>query len=99
MVSLHFGALLYQQRRDVEKVNTYATELLVICREHGFSVWEPTGRIMKGWALQQDAGNTHEEGIALIREGIADWEANRSRVPTACLLRDVGAGLWAGRKA
>ena len=90
VVSLHFGALLYQQRRDVEKVNTYATELLVICREHGFSVWEPTGRIMKGWALQQDAGNTHEEGIALIREGIADWEANRSRV-----LRPVYLGILA----
>lgn len=90
VVSLHFGALLYQQRRDVEKVYTYATELVAICKEHGFSVWEPTGRIMKGWALQQDAGNTHEEGIALIREGITDWEANRSRV-----LRPVYLGMLA----
>ncbi len=90
VVSLHFGALLYQQRRDVEKVNAYATELLVICREHGFSVWEPTGKIMKGWALQQNFDGTHEEGIALIQEGIAEWESNRSRV-----LRPVYLGMLA----
>lgn len=90
VVSLHFGALLYQQRRDVEKVNTYATELVAICQEHGFSVWEPTGKIMKGWALQQNSNGTHEEGIALIQEGIAEWESNRSRV-----LRPVYLGMLA----
>ena len=90
VVSLHFGALLYQQRRDVEKVNTYATELVAICQEHGFSVWEPTGKIMKGWALQQNSNDTHEEGIALIQEGIAEWESNRSRV-----LRPVYLGMLA----
>ncbi|MDE0088217.1 MAG: AAA family ATPase [Candidatus Poribacteria bacterium] len=90
VVSLHFGALLYQQRRDVEKVNTYATELVAICKEHGFSVWEPTGKIMKGWALQQNSNGTHEEGIALIQEGIAEWESNRSRV-----LRPVYLGMLA----
>ena len=90
VVFLHFGALLYQQRHDVEKVNTYATELVAICQEHGFSVWEPTGKIMKGWALQQNSNGTHEEGIALIQEGIAEWESNRSRV-----LRPVYLGMLA----
>lgn len=90
VVSLHFGALLYQQCSDVERVNTYATELLATCREYGFSVWEPTGKIMKGWALQQNSDDTHEEGIALIREGISEWEANRSRV-----LRPVYLGILA----
>jgi predicted ATPase/class 3 adenylate cyclase len=90
VVALHFGALLFQQCRDVEKVNTYATELLLTCREHGFSVWEPTGKIMKGWALQQNIDDTHEEGIALIQEGIDGWEANRSRV-----LRPVYLGMLA----
>ena len=90
VVSLHFGALLYQSRRDVDEVDTYATELLAICREHGFSVWEPTGKIMKGWALQQNSDGTHEDGIALIQEGIAEWEANRSRV-----LRPVYLGILA----
>ncbi len=90
VVSLHFGALLYQLRRDGDKVNAYATELLAICKEHGFSVWEPTGRIMKGWALQQNSEGTHEEEIALIREGIAGWESNRSRV-----LRPVYLGILA----
>lgn len=80
VVSLHFGGILYQQRRETEKVDRYATELSAICKEHGFSVWAPTGKIMKGWALQQNSYEPHEEGLALIREGIAEWEANRSRV-------------------
>ena len=80
VVSLHFGALMYQQRRDIEKVNAYATELIAICKEHGFTVWEPTGRIMKGWALLQDPQNKNEEAIALIQDGIVGWESNRSRM-------------------
>lgn len=90
VISLHFGALLYQQRRDLEKVKSYATELISICREHGFSVWEPTGRIMKGWAMQMNSENSDEEGLDLIREGIEGWESNRSRV-----LRPVYLGMLA----
>ncbi len=80
VVSLQFGALLYQQRGETEKVDEYGTDLLKMCREHGFSVWEPTGKIFKGWALQQHSENSHEEGIALIREGFTEWEDNLSRI-------------------
>lgn len=80
VVSLHFGGILYQQRRETEKVDRCATELSAICKEHGFSVWAPTGKIMKGWVLQQNSDDPHEEGLTLIREGIAEWKANRSRV-------------------
>ena len=80
VVSLQFGALLYQQRGDTEKVDEYATDLLKICREHDFSVWEPTGKIYKGWVIQQNSEGSHEEGIALIHEGFTEWEDNLSRV-------------------
>ena len=90
VISLHFGALMYQQRKNVEKVNEYATELIAICKEHGFTVWEPTGRIMKGWALLQDPQHTNEEAINLIRDGIVGWESNRSR-----MLRPVYLGILA----
>lgn len=90
VISLHFGALLYQQLHDLEKVNSYATELISICQEHDFTVWEPTGRIMKGWAMQMNSENSDEEGLDLIREGIEGWESNRSRV-----LRPVYLGMLA----
>lgn len=80
VVSLHFGALLHQQRGDIEKVAEYATELLKLCREHGFSVWEPTGKVFKGWTIQHNSDDSHNEGIALIRDGFEGWEANLSRV-------------------
>lgn len=80
VVSLHFGAMLFQLRGETEQVDEYGTALLKICREHGFSVWEPTGKIYKGWVLQQNSEDSHEEGIALIREGFAEWEDNLSRI-------------------
>ena len=90
VISLHFGALMYQLRGDVEKVNSYATELIEISKEHGFTVWEPAGRILKGWALQQKAGDTDDEAIKLIQDGITGWESNRSR-----MLRPVYLGILA----
>lgn len=90
VISLHFGALLYQQRRQLKKVNSYATELISICQEHDISVWEPTGRIMKGWTMQMNSDNSNEEGLNLIRDGIEGWESNRSRV-----LRPVYLGMLA----
>lgn len=80
VVSLHFGALLHQLRRETEKVDEYATRLLKLCREHGISVWEPTGVIFKGWILQENSDDSHGEGIASIREGFEEWEANLSRI-------------------
>lgn len=90
VISLHFGALMYQQRRDVEKVNSYATELIKISKEHGFTVWEPAGRILKGWAMQQNSEDTDDDAITLIQEGITGWESNRSR-----MLRPVYLGILA----
>ena len=90
VISLHFGALMYHQRRDAEKVNAYATELIAISREHGFTVWEPAGRILKGWALQQNPEESDDEAISLIQDGIDGWESNRSR-----MLRPVYLGILA----
>ena len=39
-VSLHFKTVLYQYRGEIEVVDTAATEMLQICQEHEFSVWE-----------------------------------------------------------
>ena len=88
VISLHFGALMYHLRRDVEKVDSYATELIEISREHGFTVWEPAGWILKGWALQQNSDGTDGEGIKYIQDGIIGWESNRSR-----MLRPVYLGI------
>ena len=77
-VSLHFKTVLYQYRGEVTVVETAATQMLQICQEHGFSVWEAAATVMKGWALAEQ--DSPEEGIQLIREGIATWKNTRAEM-------------------
>ena len=77
-VLLHFKSVLYQHQEKVEEVETTATQMLQICQEHGFSLWEAAARVMKGWALTEL--NHSEEGIAMIRKGIAAWEKTRAEL-------------------
>lgn len=77
-VLLHFKAVLYQHQDEVEKVETTATQMLQICQEHGFSLWEAAATVMKGWALTEL--NHSEEGISMIRKGIAAWEKTRAEL-------------------
>ena len=77
-VLLHFKAVLYQHQNEVETVETTATQMLQICQEHGFSLWEAAATVMKGWALTEL--NHSEEGISMIRKGIAAWEKTRAEL-------------------
>ena len=77
-VSLHFKTVLYQYRGEVEEVDTAAKQMLQICREHAFSGWEAAALVMKGWTIAEQ--NRPEEGIPMIRKGIAAWEKTRAEV-------------------
>ena len=77
-VCLHFKTVLYQYRGEVEKVDVSATQMLQICKEHGFSVWEAAATVMKGWVLAEQ--NRPEAAITMIREGIATWEKTRAEM-------------------
>ena len=77
-VLLHFKTVLYQYRGEVEQVDTSATQMLQICKEHGFSVWEAAATVMKGWVLAEQ--NDPEAAITMIRKGIATWEKTRAEM-------------------
>ena len=77
-VSLHFKTVLYQYRGEVAEVGTAAMQMLQICREHAFSGWEAAALVMQGWTIAEQ--NRPEEGIAMIRKGIAAWEETRAEV-------------------
>ena len=62
----------------MEKVDVSATQMLQICQEHGFSVWEAAATVMKGWVLAEQ--NRPEAAITMIREGIAAWEKTRAEM-------------------
>ena len=77
-VLYHFKIMFYQHQGDVETVDTAATQMLQICQEHGFSLWEASATVMKGWALTMQ--DRFEDGIAMIRRGIAAWEKTRAEL-------------------
>ena len=77
-VSLHFKTVLYQYRGEVAEVETAAKQMLQICQEHAFSGWEAAAMVMKGWTIAEQ--NRPEDGIAMIRKGIAAWEETRAEV-------------------
>ena len=77
-VLLYFKTVLYQYESNIAEVDTAATEMLATCQEHGFSSWEAAATIMKGWGLAEQIDP--EQGIAMIRQGIAAWKQTRAEM-------------------
>jgi predicted ATPase len=72
------ASLLHFFRRDVQAAQTSAEASIRLSTEHGFAYWLSTGIYVRGWALAQQ-GQT-EEGIAQMRQGLADLEAIGSEI-------------------
>jgi predicted ATPase len=45
---------------------------MALTREHGFPFWLAGGTVLRGWGL------TGPEGVAQLRQGLADWEATKA---------------------
>jgi predicted ATPase len=74
-----WGAWLRQLRREPRPTREHAEVAVALCTEQGFPLWLSMAVILRGWALAEEDGE--EEGIAEMRQGLAD-------------LRATGAGLW-----
>jgi predicted ATPase/class 3 adenylate cyclase len=70
------AAGFHQLRREERLVREKAEAAIAICSQHGFPYWLAWGNILRGWALAQQ-GETNE-GIAQIRQGMADYRATGS---------------------
>jgi predicted ATPase len=77
-LALSFDAWLRQFQGDVDGVRQRAEEAARFAAEQGFTFWTGWASIMRGWAIGAagDAGN----GAAIIRAGLADWQATGSRL-------------------
>jgi predicted ATPase len=68
-----WAAGLSQMRRDVAAVLEQAEATLALAAEHGFPHWVALAATLRGWALVMR--DKSEEGMAQLRQGIADWRA------------------------
>jgi predicted ATPase len=64
---------------------------VALASEHGFALWAVVGRILQGWAIAQRGEAT--TGIALIRDGLAAYEATGSRLFTPFFLALLAEAL------
>src|SRR5262245_6306220 len=74
-LALHFAAILRQYRREPRAVYKIAELAAAITSEHGLSFWFAGSQVMRGWA-QTALGDS--AGLALLRQGMAAWEATGS---------------------
>jgi class 3 adenylate cyclase/predicted ATPase len=67
------AAHAYQLRRDVPAVAEHAEAAVTLATEQGFTQWVALGTSLRGWALALQGQG--EAGLALVRQGIAAWQA------------------------
>ena len=93
--ALWFTAELHQIRREPQKVQESVSAVLPLLARHGSAVGVANATMLRGWALVMQ--RHIEEGLAVMREGLAAWRATGSKfhVPYR-LARAAEAHLVAG---
>jgi predicted ATPase len=76
--ALWFAALLRQLRREIWLAREQAEAVMTLSTEQGFPQWLAMGTILQGGALAEQGQG--EEGIALIRQGLAAHRATGTEV-------------------
>jgi predicted ATPase len=72
-------AFTHQFRREGHAAQEHAETAVGLCSQHGFPFFLGLATIMLGWA-RAEQGHT-EEGIAQMRQGIADYQATGAELP------------------
>jgi DNA-binding SARP family transcriptional activator/tetratricopeptide (TPR) repeat protein len=76
-LALSYAAVLFQFRREPEKVDEYATQVASLCDRYRFAYYGAWASILKGWVCVQqgDAGG----GIERISTGLAGMDQQQSQ--------------------
>ena len=90
-VALAFAAMLHHARHDPAVTRKYAEQTVALCTEHDIAIFLEMGKIMLGWANNQESGGS--EGIDLIREGMADWRASGAELVIPHFQQALAAAL------
>ncbi|MDX1415769.1 MAG: AAA family ATPase [Candidatus Promineifilaceae bacterium] len=76
---MHFGgAQLCQMVRDVERVEEFSKALITFAQKHKLLFWLAGATIFEGWALV--GRGEAAAGVARMLKGLADWQAQDSKL-------------------
>jgi predicted ATPase len=95
-LALYVDTMVRQYCRDAPGVQERAQATAAIATEHGLSLWRANGLVMRGWALAEQGACTH--GIAMLRQGLADWVATGAETHRTYFLGLLAEALgWEGQ--
>jgi len=77
-ISLLFDAMLSQFCRNAEETRLKATELIQICFQEGFSLWQIAGEVLHGWALTKLG--QERAGVEQLQSGLGNWEYSGAKL-------------------
>jgi predicted ATPase len=86
-----FAAILYQLRREDRMAQEYAEEAIAVSAEHGLVLYQALATTARGWALFSQG--RRDEGIELMRNGLAAHEATGAKVVFPHFLALLAEGL------
>jgi adenylate cyclase len=72
-MALHAGAMVYLLRRETDVAAAMLERGRPVASQFGFALYEAWSQAARGWALEQRG--QLEDGIELLRAGIAAWRA------------------------
>ncbi len=91
--ALNFASLLHMLRREAHAGQEQAEANIALATEHTLAQYAPQGRFILGWALA--AQGQGEEGVTLMRQGVADVLATENRMAPPALLPVLAEALGA----
>ncbi|MFN0124911.1 MAG: protein kinase domain-containing protein, partial [Blastocatellia bacterium] len=68
--ALAYAALMHQLRGEARQAGEYANAVIELATEHGLAQFHAWSRVLRGWAMARQG--QAPEGLALMREGLAD---------------------------
>ena len=95
--ALQHAAVIHQFRRESTLVKERAEAIIHLAHEQGFVQWLAGGMCMRGWALIEQG--IIEEGIAQLRQGIADWQSMGTNLGRTHMLARLAEAYGKGGKA
>jgi predicted ATPase len=72
-----FLATVHQFRREAEKVQRAAENVIAVAADQGFALWSGIATFFRGWAMIEQG---HGENISQMREGLAAYRATEAQV-------------------
>jgi class 3 adenylate cyclase/predicted ATPase len=90
--AMSYEVEFYHLLRDADRIVASADESLRLAREEKLAFWEPVVMLFKGSAL--GAQGHLDEGVALMREGLARYYATGNGVSQSRMLAVLAESLW-----